>query len=153
MIKYDPDKKTITLFYAQNISYQIAAEELDCSKDTILNRMKTLHQHDETHLELTENIDAILTEASNNEQFLSCKIIQNKLRINFNYEISLKKLYIGIRKLASHKYPTSVPYLQGHHIEYRVNYAQLILNTNIENWIFSDECSIRLFRNRQKSWI
>ena len=99
MIKYDPDKKTITLFYAQNISYQIAAEELDCSKDTILNRMKTLQEHDETHLELTENIDAILTEASNNEQFLSCKIIQNKLRINFNYEISLKKHYIEMRNL------------------------------------------------------
>ena len=99
MIKYDPDKKTITLFYAQNISYQIAAEELDCSKDTILNRMKTLHQHDETHLELTENIDAILTEASNNEQFLTCKIIKNKLRINFNYEISLKKHYIEMRNL------------------------------------------------------
>ena len=145
MIKYDPDKKTITLFYAQNISYQIAAEELDCSKDTILNRMKTLHQHDETHLELTENIDAILTEASNNEQFLSCKIIQNKLRINFNYEISLKKHYIGMRKLASYKYPASVPFLQDHHKESRVNYARLILNTNIENWIFSVNAAFSYF--------
>ena len=97
--KYDPEKNTITHFCAQNIRYRKAAEELDCSKDTILNRMKTLHQHDETHLELTENIDAILTEASNNEQFLTCKIIKNKLRINFNYEISLKKHYIEMRNL------------------------------------------------------
>ena len=50
-----------------------------------------------------------------------------------------------MRKLASYKYPASVPFLQDHHKESRINYARLILNTNIENWIFSVNAAFSYF--------
>ena len=86
---------------AQNMTYKTVGERSGKSISTVYRIVKNTHYHDYSDDELRGNIDQILDEAEENESILSCKLIQNMLRLNFSIAISAYKLYKELNECAS----------------------------------------------------
>ena len=73
--------------------------------------------------------------------------------MSFGFSISLYQLYKELKKLASYRHPTATPQLTNSNKNDRVAHANMILNSNINDWIFTDQCILQLFWNKRRTWI
>ena len=63
--------------------------------------------------------------------------------LQFNYKISAYQLYKELNRIATFKLPTATPFLTALNQTRRRDHAEYLLASNIENWVFSDECRIQ----------
>ena len=98
-------------------------------------------------------LNEIFDEAERNEEYLTCKEIKKLLNEQFNLFISLKNLYCELQRVSNFRCPSTVPKLTENNKQLRVDHCIIVNQSNIDNWIFTDESSIQLFRKKRKTWI
>ena len=112
---------------AESSTYKEVSERAGCCINTVCRKVRNVHHHCDSDDEFRQNLNAIFDEAERDEQLLTCKLIRNRLAVNFNFSISLYKLYIELKKHASYRVPTAVLFLTDLNKASRIAHANLIL--------------------------
>ena len=95
---------------AESSTYKEVSKRAGCCINTVCRKVRNVHHHCDSDDEFRQNLNAIFDEAERDE-VLTCKLIRNRLAVNFNFSISLYKLYIELKKHASYRVPIAVPFL------------------------------------------
>ena len=87
-------------------------------------------------------------------EIVTAKMVKNFLIENYGANVSKSSVRRLLYSLGFHAIkPKVIPFLTEEHTKLRKKYAEDQLKNSWDNVVFSDECSVVLFRNTKKTWV
>ena len=74
---------------AETSTYREVSDRVGCFINTVCNKVKNVHHHCDSDDEFKQNLNENFDDPERNEELLTCKLINNKMMVNFNFSISL----------------------------------------------------------------
>lgn len=113
-----------------------------------------------TRNELLKNPKAVnaicsfVEDLNDKNQLVTIKMIRNFLKTDWMTDLSKDSVERLMHSLGFHAIkPKTIPFLTEEHQMARKQHAELEMKKSWDNIIFTDECSVQLYRNTKKTWV